>query len=94
MITGGPWLAWARAKAAVMMGELSVRMVVPMDMKNLRKVSARLRKFLDIFSSCIPERGSRANHVLAQSPHHAVRARAETDDVGCAEDESNDQADG
>jgi len=35
MTTGGPWLAWALAKAAVMIGELSVRIVVPMDMKNL-----------------------------------------------------------
>ena len=35
VMTGGPWLAWAWAKAAVIMGELSVRIVVPMDMKNL-----------------------------------------------------------
>jgi hypothetical protein len=93
MIIGGPWLAWARAKAAVMMGELSVRIVVPMDMKNLRKMLAQLRKLFDRLSSRIPKGGSRANHVLAQSPHHAVRARAEADDVGRAEDEANDQAD-
>lgn len=35
MIAGEPWLAWAWAKAAVIMGELSVRIVVPMDMKKL-----------------------------------------------------------
>ena len=39
MMTGGPWLAWAWAKAAVMIGELSVRIVVPMDMKKLSNVS-------------------------------------------------------
>jgi hypothetical protein len=27
------------------------------------------------------------------SPHHAVRSRAEADDIGRAEDEANDQAD-
>jgi hypothetical protein len=52
-----------------------------------------MRKVLDKLSSRIPEGGSRANHVLAQSPHHAVRARAEADDVGRAKDEANDQAD-
>jgi hypothetical protein len=35
VMIGGPWLACALAKAAVMMGELSVRIVVPIDMKNL-----------------------------------------------------------
>jgi len=35
MIIGLPFRACARLKASVMMGELSVRMVVPMDMKNL-----------------------------------------------------------
>jgi hypothetical protein len=35
MIMGLPFLACARRKASVMMGELSVRIVVPMDMKNL-----------------------------------------------------------
>ena len=53
-----------------------------------------MRKDLDNFPSSIPKGGSRAHHVLAQSPHHAVRARAEADDVGRAEDEANDQADG
>jgi hypothetical protein len=53
-----------------------------------------MRKLLVSFSSRIPKGGSRANHVLAQSPHHAVGARAEADNVGCAEDEANDQADG
>jgi len=48
---------------------------------------------LTINSSSIPKGGSRPNHVLAQSPHHAVRARSEANDVGCAEDETNDQAD-
>jgi hypothetical protein len=45
------------------------------------------------FSIPIPKGGSRADHVLAQSPHHAVRSRAEADDVGRAEDEADDQAD-
>jgi hypothetical protein len=45
------------------------------------------------FPILIPKGGSRADHVLAQSPHHAVRSRAEADDVGRAEDEANDQAD-
>ena len=54
----------------------------------------RMRRNLDSISSRIPKGGSRADHVLAQSPHHAVRARTETDDVGCAKDEANDQADG
>ena len=55
---------------------------------------AWMRKPIDSFSSSIPKGGSRTQHVLAQSPHHAVRARAEADDVGRAEDEANDQADG
>jgi hypothetical protein len=55
---------------------------------------AWLRKLVEILSSRIPKGGSRAHHVLAQSPHHAVRARTEADDVGCAKDEANDQADG
>ena len=42
----------------------------------------------------IPEGGSRANHVLAQRAHHAVRSRAETDDVRCAKNEADDQTDG
>ena len=50
-------------------------------------------KFLDKMFSRIPKGGSGTQHVLAQSPHHAVRARAEADDVGRAEDEANDQAD-
>jgi hypothetical protein len=54
---------------------------------------AWLRKVFNSFSSRIPKGGSRTEHVLAQSPHHAVRARAEADDVGRAEDEANDQAD-
>jgi hypothetical protein len=41
----------------------------------------------------IPESGCRADHVLAQRAHHAVRSRAEADDVGCAKDEADDQAD-
>lgn len=57
------------------------------------RVLAWVRKLLDGSSSRIPKGGSRAHHVLAQSPHHAVRARTETDDVGRAEDEANDQAD-
>ena len=35
-MSGAPWFACALAKAAVRIGELSVRMVVPMDMKKLR----------------------------------------------------------
>ena len=54
---------------------------------------ARLRKMLNMVSSRIPKGGSRTQHVLAQSPHHAVRARTEADDVGRAEDEANDQTD-
>jgi len=42
----------------------------------------------------IPESGRRADHVLAQRAHHAIRARAEAYDVGCAKDEADDQADG
>jgi hypothetical protein len=42
VMIGGPWLACAFAKAAVMMGELSVRIVVPMDMKNLREDQYRV----------------------------------------------------
>jgi hypothetical protein len=42
---------------------------------------------------CIPEGGRRADHVLAERAHHAVRSRAETDDVGCAKDEADDKAD-
>ena len=42
----------------------------------------------------IPEGGRRADHVLAQRAHHAVRSRAEADDVGCAKDEADDQTDG
>lgn len=41
----------------------------------------------------IPESGSRSDHVLAEGSHHAIGSRAESDDVGCAEDEANDQAD-
>ena len=52
-----------------------------------------MRELLNIRSYRIPKGGSRAHHVLAQSPHHAVRARTEADDVGGAEDEANDQAD-
>lgn len=54
---------------------------------------AWLRKVVNSFSFRIPKGGSRTQHVLAQSPHHAVRARTEADDVGRAEDEANDQAD-
>ena len=42
----------------------------------------------------IPEGGRRADHVLAQRAPHAVRSRAEADDVGCAKDEADDQTDG
>lgn len=46
--------------------------------------------FCRFFPLSIPESGSRADHVLAQSPHHAVGSRAEADDVGRAEDEADD----
>lgn len=50
------------------------------------------------WSSCrklsIPESSCRADHVLAERAHHAVGSRAEANDVGCAKDEADDQADG
>lgn len=40
---GRPCRAWAFWKASVRIGELSVRMVVPMPMKNLFNISPNIR---------------------------------------------------
>ena len=57
MIIGLPYRACDFLKASVTIGELSVRMVVPIDMKKLRTVStdAEVYKSWGI-KSCIPER--------------------------------------
>ena len=92
MIIGLPFRACAFLNASVMMGELSVRMVVPIDMKKLGTVSAH-RPITAFHSDCIPKCGRRTKHVLTQRPHHAVRTRAVSDDIGRAEDESDDEPD-
>ena len=50
------------------------------------------RRLMEALGS-IPKCSCRTEHVLAQSPHHTIRARSEANDVGCAEDEANDKAD-
>ena len=77
------------------MGELSVRIVVPMDMKKLSHISSLPLLHPEIFvASSSPECGRRSQHVLAQRPHHAVGAGAVSNDICCAEDEADDEADG
>jgi len=77
-----------------MIGELSVRMVVPIDMKNLHRSQYQHRSTCLLVSCAIlPERRRRAQHVLSQSPHHAVWAGSVSYNVRCAEDEADDQTD-
>jgi hypothetical protein len=65
-------------KAWVMMGELSVRMVVPMAMKKLwRSVSTECA----FERSYLPECGRRSCHVLSKSSQHAVWPGPESHDV-------------
>jgi hypothetical protein len=65
-------------KACATMGELSVRMVVPMAMKKLwRPVSADGA----IVGSNIPKCGCRTCHVLSKGSQHAVWPGSESNDV-------------
>ena len=74
------------------MGELSVRIIVPMDMKQLQCVSQA--HLLTVFHAVVlPKRRGRPEHILTQRPQHAIGTWAEAYDVRCAEDESDDQAD-
>ena len=81
--------------ASVRIGELSVRMVVPMDMKKLgTSVSHCLFTLLGSCGRCaIPKCCRRAHHVLTQSAEHTIWSRTESDDVGRAEDEADDETD-
>jgi hypothetical protein len=75
------------------MGEVpSVRMVLPMDMKNLASLS---NEFMHVpsKSGCVPESGGRTSHVLTQGSQHSIGTRTESDDVGCAKDETDDETD-
>lgn len=57
MIIGLPNRACDFLKASVTIGELSVRMVVPIDMKKLRTISTDAGVYISRgFNSCIPER--------------------------------------
>ena len=57
MIIGLPFRACDFLKASVTIGELSVRMVVPIDMKKLRTISTDAGVYISRgFNSCIPER--------------------------------------
>lgn len=41
----------------------------------------------------LPESRSRAHHVLAQGSERAIRTSTESDDIGCAEDETDYETD-
>lgn len=41
--------------------------------------------------SCVPKGGGGAQHILPKCPKHAIRAWAKSDDVCCAEDESDNE---
>jgi hypothetical protein len=42
-------------------------------------------------SGCIPKSGGRTSHVLTQGSQHSIGTRTESDDVGCAKDETDDE---
>lgn len=44
-------------------------------------------------SRCVPKSGSGTSHVLAESSQHSIGTRTESDDVGCAKDETDDETD-
>ena len=79
-------------KASVMRGELSVRMVVPMDMKKL-VVSVPSHRYLHYSFDFLPKGCCGTEHVLSECSHHSLRSWSESDDVGRAEDEADDESD-
>jgi len=77
------------------MGEVpSVRMVLPMDMKKLDGVSNEsMYVSATSWKRCVPKSGGGTSHVLSQGSQHAIWTGAESDDVGRAKDEADDEAD-
>jgi len=77
------------------MGEVpSVRMVLPMDMKKLHCVSDEsMYVTATSWRKGVPKSGGGTSHVLSQGSQHAIGTGAESDDVGCAKDETDDEAD-
>lgn len=55
-------------------------------------VSGKRNKNKQKTHSALPKCCGRPEHVLAQRPDQAIRARTVPDDVGGPEDEANDQA--
>jgi hypothetical protein len=88
---GRPPFACAFANASTSIGELSVRMVVPMDMKKLHPPSA-LQQDKQIHHSYVPKCRRRSHHVLSQRSHHSIWSRSVSYDVRCAEDEPDNQS--
>jgi hypothetical protein len=89
---GLPCRACAFCSASVRMGELSVRIVVPMDMKNLDTIISDHGSLPTLFlMSRLPKRRCRTQHVLTQCPQHAVGPWAVSYNVRCAEDEADYQ---
>ena len=84
--TGRPYV-WAKASAA--MGELSVRIALPIDMKNLGRSERAPREGPDTH----PNVAAEAQHVLPKRPHQPVGPGAVPHDVDAAEDEADDEAD-
>ncbi len=69
-----------------MIGEESLRITLPMDMKKLHRVSCPLSLSLPVIALPppflnLPKRCAGCRHVLAQRPHDTVRTGAVPEDV-------------
>ena len=69
------------ANAAIAMGEASVLIAEPIDMKNLLEWSLSAWAAEPRLGSDGPECGSRTQHILSQSAHHSSRPWTVADDV-------------
>jgi hypothetical protein len=53
----------------------------------------RAHAYVSSKSECVPKSGGRTSHVLTQGSQHSIGTRTESDDVGCAKDETDDETD-
>lgn len=72
----------ALANASIAIGELSVRITDPMDMKKLgKRLATSASECEKKGEDLVPKRGGRSHHILPQSSHHTIGASAKSHDV-------------